>query len=348
MTKKKTNNKLKWILGGTAAFLLISAAAAYFIYSSTVAPNIFTEEKTFLKIYPEDSFDDILKKIEKTGVMRDVGSFKLLAKQQGYPEKIVPGNYELSNGMSNVKLVNNLMKGRQAPVRLTFNNIRTKQALASKLSKSLLMDSTEFVDMMNNAEILSVYGLNRATAVSLFIPDTYEVYWNLSPTDLLDRMKKEHNIFWNEERTQKLNALGLSQTEVSTLASIVEEETSKKDEKPVVAGLYLNRLKRGIPLQADPTVKFALQNFGLRRIYKKHLEYDSPYNTYLYAGLPPGPIRIPSKESIDAVLNFTKHNYIYMCAKEDFSGYHNFASSLDEHNKNAAKYRNALNKKNIR
>ncbi|MEE1542020.1 MAG: endolytic transglycosylase MltG, partial [Paludibacteraceae bacterium] len=201
---------------------------------------------------------------------------------------------------------------------------------------------------MNNAEILSVYGLNRATAVSLFIPDTYEVYWNLSPTDLLDRMKKEHNIFWNEERTLKLNALGLSQAEVSTLASIVEEETSKKDEKPVVAGLYLNRLKRGIPLQADPTVKFALQNFGLRRIYKKHLEYDSPYNTYLYAGLPPGPIRIPSKESIDAVLNFTKHNYIYMCAKEDFSGYHNFASSLDEHNKNAAKYRNALNKKNIR
>ena len=160
--------------------------------------------------------------------------------------------------------------------------------------------------------------------------------------------KKEHNIFWNEERTQKLNALGLSQTEVSTLASIVEEETSKKDEKPVVAGLYLNRLRRGIPLQADPTVKFALQNFGLRRIYKKHLEYDSPYNTYLYAGLPPGPIRIPSKESIDAVLNYTKHNYIYMCAKEDFSGYHNFASSLDEHNKNAAKYRNALNKKNIR
>lgn len=348
MTKKKKNNKLKWILGGTAAFLLICTAAAYFIYSSTVAPNIFTEEKIFLKIYPDDSFDDILKKIEKTGAMRDVSSFKLVAKQQGYPEKIVPGNYELSNGMSNVKLVNNLMKGRQVPVRLTFNNIRTKQALASKLSQSLLMDSTEFVNIMNNAEVLSVYGLNRATAVSLFIPNTYEVYWNISPADLLDRMKKEHNKFWTEDRTQKLSALGLTQTEVSTLASIVEEETRKKDEKPIVAGLYLNRLRRGIPLQADPTVKFALQNFGLRRIYKKHLEYDSPYNTYLYAGLPPGPIRIPSIESIDAVLNYSKHNYIYMCAKEDFSGYHNFASTLDEHNKNAAKYRRALNSRDIR
>jgi UPF0755 protein len=210
-----------------------------------------------------------------------------------------------------------------------------------------MIDSIDIANLLTEKSILQEYNFTKQTLPALFIPNTYQVYWNISAKDFLNRMFKEYKRFWTEERQNKAKAIGLTPIEVSILASIVEEETNNKSEKPMVAGLYINRLKKGMPLQADPTVKFAWQDFTLRRITNKHLTIDSPYNTYKIIGLPPGPIRIPSPEGIDAVLNYSKHNYLYMCAKEDFSGTHNFASTLSEHNRNARKYWDALNKRKI-
>ncbi len=319
-------------------------------YTNMWKSNIFVniDHKEYLFIYEDDSFDNVIKKLEASGSVKNMKSFIKAAKKLGYPENIVSGKYELVDGMSNRELLRKLINGRQTPMRITFNNIRTKEILAQRLSNQLLMDSATIVNLLNNQDALSEYGLTPATAVCLFIPNTYEMYWNISPEDLLKRMKKEYDRFWTEERLMKLNDVGLDQFEVATLASIVEEETKKKDEQPVVAGLYLNRLHKGIPLQADPTLIFAFQDFTIKRVYNNHKELDSPYNTYKYAGLPPGPIRIPSIESIDAVLNYQDHNYYYMCAREDFSGYHNFANTLEEHNRNAAKYRRELNRRGIK
>ena len=200
---------------------------------------------------------------------------------------------------------------------------------------------------MNDSTWCDSLGFTRETIPALFIPNTYEIYWNVSPERFMARMKQEYNRFWTEERRKKAEALGLTPVEVSTLASIVEEESAVADEYPTIAGLYLNRLKAGMPLQADPTVKFAAGDFALQRILDKHLAIDSPYNTYKYAGLPPGPIRIPSIRAIDAVLNPAHHRYFYMCAKEDFSGRHNFAATLAEHNRNANRYRAELNRRKI-
>ena len=310
--------------------------------------SIKSGQSAFLLIYENDKFVDVIKRLETSGVMKNVESFKKMAQKQDYPQNIVPGRYELIDGMGNYVLIRKLKTGRQTPIRITFNNVRTKENLAQKLSKQLMIDSLQIITILTDEMGLEAYNLNPETSVCLFIPNTYEVYWDISPENLLKRMKKEYDIFWTEERLMKLNDVGLDQLEVSTLASIVEEETKKKDEKPVVAGLYLNRIHKRIPLQADPTVIFALQDFSLRRVYNEHLTVDSPYNTYKYAGLPPGPIRIPSIESIDAVLNYQDHNYFYMCAKEDFSGYHNFAVTFQEHGKNAEKYRRELNKRGIK
>jgi len=350
--KKQSGNRT--FLYVTLSVLLVLAVYGGFkgfaYYSNIWKPNIFVniDQKEFLLIYEDDKFSDIVEKLEASGSVKNMQSFIKAAEELGYPANIVSGRYELVDGMSNKALLHRLINGRQTPIRITFNNIRTKEMLAQRLSSQLRMDSAGMVNTLNNKEVLSEYGLNLATAVCLFIPNTYEVYWDISPEDLLKRMKKEYDKFWTEERLMKLNEVGLDRFEVATLASIVEEETKKKDEKPIVAGLYLNRIHKRIPLQADPTVIFALQDFSMKRVYKNHLTLDSPYNTYKYAGLPPGPIRIPSIESIDAVLNYQDHNYYYMCAKEDFSGYHNFASTLQEHNQNAAKYRRELNRRGIR
>ena len=283
------------------------------------------------------------KQIVKSKKTFEIASWLLNNKKQ-----FKSGRYQITSEMNNLTLVRNIMYGRQTPISISFNNVRTKDVLAERLTKKLKISEEEFLAELYSEQTLKTLGFNKNTVISLFIPNTYEVYWDITAEELIERMKKEYDLFWNEERTAKLLDVGLSKEEVSTLASIVEEETRKKDEQPVVAGLYLNRIHKNIPLQADPTVKFAVQDFSLRRIYKKHLEYDSPYNTYMYAGLPPGPIRVPSIQAIDAVLNFVNHDYIYMCAKEDFSGYHNFATSYKEHQENAERYRRALNKRGIK
>ncbi len=354
MRQNKKQPKNRTFLYITLSILLVLSIYGGFkgfvYYSNMWKSNIFVniDRKEYLLIYENDGFGDVVDKLEASGCVKNIKSFIKAARKLDYPENIVSGKYELVDGMSNRELLRKLINGRQTPTRITFNNIRTKEQLAQRLSRQLRMDSAAMLRVLNDKDILAGYGLTQATAVCLFIPNTYEVYWDISPENLLERMKKEYDIFWTEERLTKLNDVGLDRLEVATLASIVEEETKKKDEKPVVAGLYLNRIHKGIALQADPTVKFALQDFSLKRIYKEHLNYDSPYNTYKYAGLPPGPIRIPSIESMDAVLNYQDHNYYYMCAKEDFSGYHNFASTLQEHNQNAAKYRRELNKRGIK
>ena len=220
--------------------------------------------------------------------------------------------------------------------------------MAQLISHKLEFDSVDFMKALNNDTLLASFCLIKENALTLFIPNTYEVYWNMSAEKFIERMLKEHKSFWNEKRLKQAEAIGLTPTEVATLASIVEEETAVNAEKPMVAGLYINRLKRGMLLQADPTVKFSLQDFGLRRILYKHLEVNSPYNTYKYAGLPPGPIRIPSIQGLESVLNHAHHNYLYMCAKEDFSGTHNFAITSAQHAANARKYQQALNRRGIR
>ena len=280
--------------------------------------------------------------------LKNMGKFRNTAKIYGLNKAVRPGRYKLSEGMSYTDVVKMFQRGLQTPIRVTFNNIRTLPQLAGRIARQLEPDSATLAAVLLADTTAARYGFTPETMIAMFLPNTYEFYWNSSPSSFLDRMKKEYDRFWTETREEKLKTTGLSRTEAITLASIVYEETKMSDEMPKVAGVYINRLQRGMPLQADPTVKFALGDFTLRRILNRHLTVDSPYNTYRYAGLPPGPICMPSVKAIDAVLDYDHHNYLYFCARPDFSGYHNFATTLTEHNRNAQAYARALNQRGIR
>lgn len=256
------------------------------------------------------------------------------------------GSFEVKPDMPVYRLARMIARGKETPVRLTFNNMRTVGQLASRVGKVLECDSATFMAAVDS--IMPRYGFDRFTAAAAFIPDTYEFYWSVKPAKLIDRLVSRRNDFWNSDRRSKAKALGLNPVQAATIASIVEEETAKADERPLVARLYLNRLGKGMKLQADPTVKFALGDFSLRRILGKHLKVESPYNTYRREGLPPGPIRIADMSAIDAVLNAPMHNYIYMCAREDFSGYHNFSADYATHQANARRYQQALDRRGIK
>ena len=322
---------------------------AYLSYKKITNPNVVINKPgaEYFYIPTGSTFDYVVNELYNTGRIKDTASFRWVAKLKKYTNKVKAGRYKLKNGMSNEELVNLLRSGNQEPVKLTFNNIRTIEQLAGRVAKYIEPDSMSLVNIFHDENTIKKYGFNNYTFISMFIPNTYEFYWNTSPEKFVARMAKEYKRFWNKERKNKASKLNLSQSEVATLASIVESETLKPDEMPVVAGVYINRLKRGIPLQADPTVIFANGDFTIKRVLKKHLEKKSPYNTYIHKGLPPGPIRVASPLAIDAVLNYKHHNYIYFCAKEDFSGYHNFARNLREHNANARKYQRALNRRRI-
>ena len=258
------------------------------------------------------------------------------------------GRYHVEPGTTCLQLFRLLRNGAQEPMNLVVPTARTMEKLASVLSQSLMVDSAEIAQALTDSSYCNTHGYTTATIPALFIPNTYEVYWDISVDKLVERMESENNRFWTAERKSKAEACGMTREEVATLASIVDEETANNAEKPMIAGLYINRLRLGMPLQADPTVKFAVGDFTLRRILNKHLQVESPYNTYRVVGLPPGPIRIPSIAGLDAVLNHTEHSYLYMCAKEDFSGTHNFAKNLSEHYQNARRYVRALNERGIR
>ncbi|MFI3293761.1 MAG: endolytic transglycosylase MltG [Rikenellaceae bacterium] len=276
-------------------------------------------------------------------------AFETYAKRLDLPERIKPGRYELSEGQSVIDIVRMLKLGIEKPTQLTFNNIRTPEQLAGRMAQQIEADSIEVLNVLGSEEVLSMVGFkNRKELMSIFIPNTYEIYWSTSPQKLVARMNREYQNFWTQSREEKRKLLNLSRLDVSTLASIVYEETIKSDEMPRVAGVYLNRLRIGMRLQADPTVKYAMGDFELKRILFKHLEYDSPYNTYKYGGLPPTPIAMPSIAAIDAVLNAEKHSYLYFCARPEFDGYHNFAKTLSEHNANSRSYSKELNRRNIK
>lgn len=250
--------------------------------------------------------------------------------------------------MSNRRFIGNLRGGYQEPVKLQFANIRLKEDFAGFLGRNFEADSLQFISILNNEAIAEKYGFTTENFYTMFIPNTYQFYWNTSADKVIDRFYEEYKKFWNEERLAKAKQLNLSPIEVSILASIVRGEALHNDEMPMIAGLYLNRLKKGILLQADPTVIFAHQDFTIRRVLNRHLNIDNPYNTYRYKGLPPGPINMPPIVAIDAVLNPAQHNYIYMCAKDDFSGYHAFAETVAEHQINARKFQKALDERNIK
>lgn len=330
-----------------------ASIVAYDFYKKIYKPNIKLDsgqDHTFIYIPTNADFNTVLQILSDEKLLADRASFEWLAEIKNYKNNIKPGRYRIKKNMNNNQLINHLKAGLQEPVKFTFNNIRTKKQLIDRVSLKLEASEEDLKKILNDNEYLNQnYGLNSYTIMTLFIPNTYEFYWNTSAEEFLKRMAQEYKKFWTDERKAKAKALNLSQSEVSILASIVQaEQQLRKDERPIIAGLYLNRLRKGMRLESDPTLIFAHGDFSIKRVYNVHKEIDSPYNTYKYAGLPPGPILIPEINSIDAVLNAQKHNYIFMCAKEDFSGYHNFAQTLDEHNINAARYIKELNRRGIK
>ena len=315
-------------------------------YRMVMRANVVTPDggEVSLFIPTGASFEQVKDSLYQHQWIADKKSFETVAAYKDCADHVHPGRYILKSGMSNNRLCNMLRGGLQSPVKVTFNNIRDINMLAGRIGTQIEADSVQIVDDLSHTERLATLGFNRQTIPALFLPDTYEFYWNTSATQFVDRMKAEYDKFWNAERREKAQRQGLTPVQVSILASIVDKETNKTDEMARIAGVYINRLKSGWLLQADPTLVFAVGDFSLKRVLNIHKEVESPYNTYKYAGLPPGPICIPSQASINAVLNAEKHNYYYFCAKDDFSGYHVFAKTLTEHNRNAQRYQRALNR----
>ena len=323
--------------------LLISFG--YYAYQITYTPNILVGKNPRPILIPRGAtFKDVQAILHKGDYTQDLISFSFLAKLMDYDKQVKPGRYVLQPNLNNIQAIRLLRAGIQEPVNVTFNNVRLIKDLSEKITRNLNIKPEEFEAALIKFAMNNSYGFDKDNILTMFIPNTYEVYFNVSPDDLVARMHSEFEKFWNEERKSKAAEVGLSPIEVSILASIVQAESVRKDEAPVIAGLYLNRLKKGIPLQADPTLVFAVGDFTLKRVLNEHKEVDSPYNTYKYRGLPPGPVNMPEIFAIDAVLNYTKSNYLYMCAKEDFSGRHNFTHSYRQHVNNAARYQAALSR----
>lgn len=341
MKRFNSRNYLYIALGGVGVILLLTA---YFLFCSLLKGG----ETQYVYIDKNDTLDSVFAKISPIATNAGMSALKTMARHTDYGESIHTGRYAINPDESVITVFRKLRSGQQSSMRLTIPEVRTMDRLAAFLGHRLMMDSAAVADVLLSEDGCQHYGYDTATIASLFVPNTYEVYWNTSVENFMERMQKEHDHFWSGERQEKAARKQLTPEEVCTLASIVDEETANNAEKPMIAGMYLNRLRLNMPLQADPTVKFALKQFELKRIWQKQLQTDSPYNTYIYEGLPPGPIKIASIKGIDAVLNATEHDYLYMCAKEDFSGTHNFASNYKEHLLNAAKYTKALNERGIK
>jgi UPF0755 protein len=321
-------------------------------YKVLFADNILerTDEKNhLLYIKTGSSFEDVLDQLQQGQVLKNTETFKLVAGKTGYAQRVKPGRYSIPASSGNLRLIRKLLSGAQDPVRITFNNIQNKEQLAEKIAEKLETDKNELLRAFNNDRFLDSLNLTEDNFPTIFLANTYEFYWNTSARQFIERMLKEYKKFWTSERVAKAESLSLSPTEVIILASIVQKESNHYDEYSRIAGVYVNRLQRGMALQADPTVMFALKKLGIvRRVYRGDLKVNSPYNTYMHTGLPPGPICLPELKSIDETLDAEEHNYMYFCAKEDFSGYHAFAETWEQHKENAARYQRALNKRNIR
>lgn len=334
-----------------AAIVLVVACiiALFAVWKSVFAAELQVKDGKEMRVFvdKDENLADFVMQLEADSIVSKPKMFMYACRVLGLkPETILPaGCYPVFPEMTHLQLIQRVQRGEQVPVKLTINYMRLPEQFASKVSAQLMVDSVEIMNFITDKEKMAELGYAPEHLFALVVRNTYEVWWTVSVEKLMARLKKENEAFWNSNnRREKAERIGLTISEVITLASIVEEETNYQPEKSRVAGLYLNRLRKGIRLQSDPTVKFALKDFKLNRILFEHLKVDDPYNTYVYAGLPPGPIRLPSVATIDAVLNAEKHNYIYMCAHPDFNGTHNFAVTLAEHNRNAAKYHVALRK----
>tara|TARA_Y100001949_G_C15981426_1_gene328544 strand:+ start:1336 stop:2367 length:1032 start_codon:yes stop_codon:yes gene_type:complete len=340
MSKKK-------ILIPLIVFSTLLSTTSVYTYQMLFSPNFLINHPDKMIIIDDDTdFKELTNQLIEDTLLNDVISFSFLSKLMKYSENIKEGAYKIKMNMSNYDLISMLRAGDQTPINITFSYSRKINDLAQKISEKLKISEKDLMDFITeNSQ--SNYGFDNQNIIGMFLPDTYEVYWDITPKNLLDRMKSEYDKFWNSERTTKLERVNLSKNEVITLASIVASETNKIDEADRIAGVYINRLRKNMLLQADPTLIYAANDFSIRRVLNKHKKIKSPYNTYMNKGLPPGPIRLSPKKYIDAVLNFENHRFIFFCAKDDFSGYHEFAITLSEHNKNARKFQRALNKRKI-
>lgn len=338
MSEFKKVRMIIYIVGST---LLITFV--FYFYQILYTPNVLVDgaDKLFV-IKSGTTYRQVLVDLDKQRVVNDMVSFGFLARLKRFDRRIQPGRYMLRRNMTNLEAIESLMGGRREAVTITFTNVRLIKELGERITKNIGVTEDEFRKALNAFILTNEQGFTRENVLTMFIPNSYQVYFNVVPEELVERMNMEYLRFWTDARRAKADSIGLHPIEVSILASIVQAETIKSSEAPIIAGLYLNRLKKGIPLQADPTLVFAVGDFTIKRVLDVHKEVDSPYNTYKNAGLPPGPINMPSIANIDAVLNATNHVFIYMCAREDFSGFHNFARTLREHNNNATRYQRAL------
>lgn len=347
--KKKIRNR-KIFLFTILLLIAIGIAFLFGVYQYVLKTNVWTAdgERTEVIIPTGTDYEGIKLIIYSKGIILNRNSFELVSKALKYHENVKPGRYLIDAGMNNLELVRLLRSGKQSPVQLTFNNMRDVAQLAGRVGAQIELDSVSLVDRLSDTAYLNFLGFNLQTIPALFIPNTYEFYWTTNADNFISRMYQEYKRFWNEERLNKASALGFSPVQVSILASIVDKETNMNDEKQRIAGVYINRLRGGWRLQADPTLVFAAGDFEIRRVLDIHKTIESPYNTYKFTGLPPGPICIPSIASIDAVLNFEKHRFYFFCAKDDLSGYHAFAETYEQHQLNAWRYRQALDRLNIK
>lgn len=341
--KPVKKSKKKYIILGTVA--LTAILAVYFAYA------VFAKAaKKDIVIYVKNgtTLHKITEQLSQNEALVSKSNFTLTAKLMGLNSKTLKiGAYRIQKGSSNAKIANILLKGRQMPINVVFRTVRTPEDFAEFVAEKFYVHQDSMLNTLKNNELLKEFGVKDTTVMSILIPDTYQMYWTAKPKEIIQKLYQGYQKFWNAERIQRANEIGLTPLQITVLASIVEAETQKNDEKPTIAGVYLNRYFKKMKLQADPTAVFATQDFTIKRVTGDILKTDSPYNTYVYQGLPPGPINNPSKTSIDAVLNYQKHNYLFFCAKADFSGYHAFAEDYETHKKNAKLYQQALNLKGI-
>ncbi len=349
MTEKKSQSGVfkKFIIALVIVGLILLAFTGFNYYHKYFGPNV-TAKQEYLYIHTGATYADVIKTIQEQDMVNDTVTFNWAATNMNYPHRVKPGRYHLKEGMSNRALINMLASGTQQPVALQFHDLRQKEQFAGFVAKKIEPDSASIINLLDSASYVAKYGFTTNNVYTMFMPNSYQLYWNTSPEKFFKKMYASYEKFWTPERKQKAAALNLTPQEVSVLASIVDAEALHDAEMPAVAGLYLNRLKKGMKLEADPTVIFALNDFTIKRVLNKYLSYNSPYNTYLHTGLPPGPIMMPSVNAINAVLDYQHNDYLYMCAKADFSGNHAFASNMADHLVNAHKYQQALNERNIK
>ena len=305
----------------------------------------FNEEKKYIYIRSSTvQFDQVIAAVKDSNFVRTLKAFEFISSAMDLQNKFVPGKYEIKKGMSLFEIGRMFRNKNQAIVKLTITKLRTKEQLASFIGKKFETDSASFMKFINNNDSIAKFGIDTSKFMTLLLPETYNYNWNSTPGILISKWQQEQKRFWTEERVSKASNHGLTKETTYILASIIEEETNYKEDKGVIASVYLNRIAKKMPLQADPTVKFALRNFGIKRIYQKHLAADSPYNTYQHTGWPPGPICIPSKSTIESVLDAPTTNYLYFVAKSDFSGKHVFSETYSEHLSNARLFQDAQDK----